>query len=181
MINREAQARFRDGLRKLEQGNARDALPLLDAAVSLEHKDNATGISLATYRSYQGLCQCLAGSEMYRGLRSCRQARKADPTSPAIWYNLGRAALILERRAEAHRAFRQGLRIQPGHPGITRALRTMGVRRRPVLGFLHRQSFVNVALGRLRTVLAREVRLPVKGSTEVLGASADGRESPAGT
>ena len=148
MIVREAEVRFREGLQQLERGRARDALPLLAAAVKIQQGADGSGFTQATYRSYHGLCQCLAGSEMYRGLRSCRRASKSDPTNPAIWFNLGRAALILGRRSEAHRAFRRGLRNQPGHPGITRALHTLGRRRRPILRFLPRQSLINVLLGR---------------------------------
>ena len=151
MIVRDAEVRFRQGLQQLERGRVRDALPLLASAVKIQQGFDGSGFIQATYRSYHGLCQVLAGSEMYRGLRDCRRASKSDPTNPAILFNLGRAALVLKRRKEAHRAFQRGLQVQPGHPGITRALKTMGVRRRPFLDFLPRGSFVNVMLGRMCT------------------------------
>ena len=165
MIAREAERCFREGLQQLEYGRAREALPLLASALRIQNNSDSSGFIQATYKSYHGLCQCLAGSEMYRGLCSCRQASKTDPTNPAIWFNLGRAAMIVSRRDEAHRAFRRGLQIQPGHPGITRALTTMGVRRGPVLGFLPRGSFVNVFLGRMRSSAKR--RYSVSSSSRI--------------
>ena len=164
MIVREAEVRFREGLQQLERGRARDALPLLAAAVKIQQGVDGSGFTQATYRSYHGLCQCLAGSEMYRGLRSCRRASKSDPTNPAIWFNLGRAAMILTRRSEAHRAFQRGLKILPGHPGITRALQKMGRRRSPIVGFLPRGNFINVLLGRTCAYFSASRTAPAKSN-----------------
>jgi hypothetical protein len=54
------------------------------------------------------------------------------------------------RRKDAHQAFMRGLSIQADHQGIIRALKDMGVRRRPVIPFLSRDNPLNVYLGRVR-------------------------------
>jgi hypothetical protein len=45
----------------------------------------------------------------------------------------------------------RGLSIQSDHQGIIRALKDMGVRKRPVLPFLNRNNPLNVYLGRVRS------------------------------
>jgi hypothetical protein len=40
--------------------------------------------------------------------------------------------------------------MDPGHAGIVRELKQMGIRRRPVLPFLARDNRLNVLLGRIR-------------------------------
>ena len=80
-------------------------------------------------------------------------SRLLEELRPDVWLNLSRVAAMARRRGEAHRALCQGLERHPGHNGLARELRRMGVRRQPVLGFLPRSHPINVKLGRLRTVL----------------------------
>ena len=145
-----AEDRFQQGLHRLASGRARDALPFISEAIRIHHESEGDGYSQATYLSYHGLCLCLTRSEMYRGVRDCREATQMDPCNAAIWWNLGRVALMVGRRAEAQRAFHKGLHVQPGHAGIVRDLDRMGRRRPPVLGFLSRSHPSNRLLGRLR-------------------------------
>ncbi len=150
MFVQEAENRFQTGLQHLARGRARDALPFIGAAVEVQHERTTGGRGQAIYLSYQGLCLCLTRSDVHGGLHRCRRAAKFDPISLEIWWNLGRAALMVGHRGEAYRAFREGLRICPGHPSLSRCLLRMGRRRPPVLSFLARCHPINVLLGRLR-------------------------------
>jgi len=49
------------------------------------------------------------------------------PESPAIWVSLGDLELAAENREAAIEAYRAGLALLPGHAGILRKLRAMGV------------------------------------------------------
>jgi len=149
MLVREAEDRFREGLRHLARGRAREALPFITAAVDLQTKFDPTAHAQATYLSFQGLCLCLTRSGVHSGVQLCRRASEMDPCNPDIWRNLGSVTLMVGRRAEAYRAFNAGLRVQAGHPGIVRDLRRMGIRSRPVLPSLARSNPINVLLGRL--------------------------------
>lgn len=150
MFVREAENRFRTGLHHLARGRAGDALPFIGAAVEVQQERSTGDHAQALYLSYQGLCLCLTRTDVHGGLRQCRRAAKSDPISLEVWWNLGRVALMVGRRGEAYRAFREGLRIYPEHPSLSRCLRRMGRRRPPVLSFLGRRHPVNVLLGRLR-------------------------------
>lgn len=150
MFVQEAENRFRTGLEHLSRGRARDALPFIGAAVEVQQETDAGGHAQATYLSYHGLCLCLTRSSMSGGLQKCRLAAKMDPINPEVWWNLGQVALILERKGEAYRSFREGLRMYPRHPRINNSLQRMGVRRPAVLSFLSRRNPINRLLGRLR-------------------------------
>jgi Flp pilus assembly protein TadD len=155
MLVREAEDRFQRGMQHLARGRARDALPFITAAVEAQTEIDANAHGQATYLSYQGLCLCLTRSGVHTGVQLCRRASKMDPCNPEIWRNLGTVTLMVGRRAEAHRAFLEGLRVQPGHPGIVRDLRRMGIRRRPILPSLGRSNPINILLGRLTRTAPR--------------------------
>ena len=150
MFVQEAENRFQTGLHHLARGRARDALPFLGAAIEVQLETDIAGQGQALYLSYQGLCLCLTRTDLHEGLHQCRRAAKLDPFNLEVRWNLGRTALMAGRRGEAYRAFREGLRIHPGHSYLSRCLLRMGRRRPPVLSFLPRSNPVNVLLGRLR-------------------------------
>ena len=108
MFVQEAENRFQAGLQHLARGRAQDALPFIGAAVEVQQERSTGDHAQAVYLSYQGLCLCLTRTNLRGGLSQCRQATKFDPTNLEVWWNLGRVALIVGRRAEAYRAFRAG-------------------------------------------------------------------------
>jgi Flp pilus assembly protein TadD len=165
MFVQEAESRFQQGLKQLARGRAREALPFISAAMEVHQENDRWGKEHATYLSYKGLCQCLTRSGVHAGLQGCRRATELDPWNPDIWWNLGRVSLIVGRRAHAHHALLEGIRLQPGHPGILRDLRRMGIRRIPPMPFLTRSHPVNILLGRIGSLF----RLPAsrRGPTPV--------------
>ena len=171
MFVQEAENRFQTGLQHLARGRAQDALPFIGAAVEVQQQTDTGSQAQAVYLSYQGLCLCLTGVDMRGGLHQCRRAAQMDPITLEVWWNLGRVALKAGRRGEAYRAFREGLRIHPGHPSLSRCLLRMGRRRPRVLSFLSRRHPVNVLLGRLRR--------PVRPRESASGARARVGRAPA--
>ena len=106
------------------------------------------------YLSYYGLCLALERHEMHEALRYCREAVTLESYNPDIRCNLGLVLLRSDRRREAFRCFLRVLNLDPSHAPAQRALRAMGVRRRPAIPFLARTNPINVFFGRIRTVEA---------------------------
>ena len=179
MFVKQAETCFRKGMQLLARGHAKEALPFISAALQIQREVDDAGYSQATYLSYHGLCMCLTRSGMREGLRDCRQACAMDACNPDIWWNLGRVTLMIGRRAEAQRACHEGLRIQPGHAGILRLLREMGLRREPVLSFLSRENPINVMLGRLQHRTPRPAKL--QREPHEIGADRQATRDRAGT
>ncbi len=149
MLNREAEASFERGHRALEKNDWKEATAFFEAAVTLERK-LCPHSPQARYRSFYGLCVGLAKKRHFDAIRLCRSAITLERYNPDLHLNLGRVFFDAGRKREAHRAFVQGLRQETGHMELIRAVKRMGLRKRPVLRFLRRTHPLNVALGRMR-------------------------------
>jgi len=149
MLLQAAEQSFQKGLEFLHLGQHREALAFFRGAIEIENRMNGT-THQARYLSYYGLSLALTRGGLHEAVRCCRLAAKQEGYRPEVCLNLGRVLLMAGRRREAHRALKRALRIQPGSREIRRELKRMGIRRRPVLPFLPRESSINVFLGRIR-------------------------------
>jgi len=145
-----AEEHFHRGEEALEQGRQELALGHFRAAHRLDPVS-------ARYRSYYGLAVGLVERRLDRALDLCRSAAREEFFQPLHYHNLALLHLAFGFKAEAVRYLRRGLMIDPDNENIDAALRRMGIRRRPPLAFLRRQSFVNRWIGRL---LGRPVSAP---------------------
>jgi tetratricopeptide (TPR) repeat protein len=138
-----AEAHFLEGQAELERQR-------IDAA--LEHFRCAQRLdpSSPRYRSFFGLCLGLGERRFDRALELCRSAAKEEFFNPALYHNLARLHLAFGFKAEGLRYLRRGLMIDPQNAPILAEMRALGVRRRPVLGFLRRGHLINRWMGRLR-------------------------------
>jgi hypothetical protein len=98
--------------------------------------------------------RALALGELGAGLRACVTALRRGAHVPDVCCALGSVLLHTGDRARAHAVFRKGLSSDPVHPHLRVKLRSMGVRRPPVLRSLPRSHAVNRFLGFLRARLA---------------------------
>jgi tetratricopeptide (TPR) repeat protein len=135
-----AEEHFRRGLAALDSGARDEALEQLRTAHRLDP-------SHARYRSYFGLALGIVERRFDKALELCRSAAKEEFFNPALYHNLARVHLAFGFRAEAIRFLRRGLMIDPGNREIAAELRSLGVRRRPVFGFLGREHLLNRWLG----------------------------------
>ncbi len=119
---------------------------------ALEHFRNAHNLDRANprYRSFYGLGLALVERRFDRALELCRSAAKEEFFNPELYHNLARVHLAFGFKAEAIRYLRRGLMIDPGNGEMIQELRSLGMRRAPVLGFLPRRHPINRLLGRLR-------------------------------
>jgi Tfp pilus assembly protein PilF len=148
MLSQQAEQSFQQGIEFLSRGQARDALAYFGGAIEIETHSQPNQLQ-SRYLSYYGLCLGLTGGDLHEAIQRCRQAVKSEGYRSDVCWNLGRVLFIAGRRRQAYNALQRGLQAQPGHPGILRDLRRMGIRRRPVIPFLNRGSKVNIFLGRI--------------------------------
>jgi tetratricopeptide (TPR) repeat protein len=138
-----AEEHFREGHSELDRDR-------VDAA--LEHFRAAHRLDPASprYRSYFGLCLGLGERRFDRALELCRSAAKEEFFNPALYHNLARLHLAFGFKADGLRFLRRGLMIDPQNAAILAEMRALGLRRKPVLGFLRRGHLFNRWFGRLR-------------------------------
>src|SRR5436190_14503109 len=79
----------------------------------------------------------------------CRHALSREFVDPDLFADLGHVYVVAGMRRRALEAVNRGLAIDPQHARLITLRKEMGLRRRPVLGFLERGHPLNVFLGRL--------------------------------
>jgi tetratricopeptide (TPR) repeat protein len=137
-----AQEHFRQGCEDLGE-------QVLDRALAHFRTAHRLDPGSARYRSYYGLVLGLCERRWEQALELCRSAARDEFFDPIHYHNLARLHLAFGFKAEALRLLRRGLMIAPDHEQIIVALRGLGVRRRPPIGFLRRENKLNRWLGML--------------------------------
>lgn len=150
---RRAERAFEKGLQSIARGDFLAALAFFEASMALLPSESGT-LAVAAM-SYYGLCLACATDRLPEARDLCEAAVEAVPEDPDLYLNLGRVCERQEDREHAFRTYVRGLRLNPRHPGLVEALRRLGFRRRPVIGFLPRHHAVNRVLGSLRAALQR--------------------------
>ncbi|MGH9707294.1 MAG: tetratricopeptide repeat protein, partial [Candidatus Acidiferrales bacterium] len=134
---------FKECLKNLRDGLASDAL---------QHARRALGIAPKNpfYLSYTGLLAAVAEKRFGDGEALCREALGMKVNHAQLYLNLAEVYQQAGRQPDAIQVLEKGL-ISAGRDfRIRRALEKIGVRRPPVLSFLHRSHPVNRTLGVLR-------------------------------
>lgn len=88
--------------------------------------------------------------QVKEGLRLCEHAVRAQFYHPDCHLNLARVHVLAKNRKGAVNAIAQGLALDPRNAALRALHNEIGVRKRPVLGFLARNNPVNRTLGKLR-------------------------------
>ncbi len=101
------------------------------------------------YMAFYGLCLIRLGNRE-EGFNKCVVAAETELNNPEVFLYLAKAAILMRRRKMALRAISQGLVIEPTHMELKLLRKGMGVRRKPILGFLSRNNILNVLFGKLR-------------------------------
>jgi hypothetical protein len=102
------------------------------------------------YYSYLGYGIARCQKRTAEGLKLCRHAVKIQFYEPDNFLNLARTALLANERAEAVRAVRKGLKMDPNNLEMQTLYRELGIRQLPVLPFLARSNPLNLILGKIR-------------------------------
>ncbi|HEY5649176.1 MAG TPA: tetratricopeptide repeat protein [Nitrospiria bacterium] len=129
------------------ESSYREALGCLRRVLASYERDFVGEIP-AKLLSYFGLSLAMEEERINEAVVYCTRAIKKDPYQSDFYVNLARVHLHVGRRSEAVRVLEKGLRIDNRDPGILLELQELGVRRKPVLGFLGRGNPVNKVLGK---------------------------------
>ena len=105
--------------------------------------------------SYYGLVLGLGENRLQEAVTYCTMAIKKEFYHPEFYVNLARVYQKANRRASAVDVLYKGLKVDNQDKTIHAELFKLGVRQKPVIGFLKRDHLVNKYLGILRSRLAR--------------------------
>lgn len=134
---------FKECLKHLRDGHPEEALL---------HARRALGIAPKNpfYLSYTGLLAAMAERRFADAESLCQEALGMKVNHAQLYLNLAEVYHQAGRQPEAIQILEKGL-ISAGRDfRIRRALEKMGLRREPVMTFLHRSHPVNRALGKWR-------------------------------
>lgn len=135
---RKAYQEHKRALQELEAGNVLSALARVEMALKLF--DNPEWYPLL------GFCIAKERGHVSKGLELCRSALTWQPEQPEHYYYLGRVLLVANRKDEAIQALRQGLGLGDCQ-SIKTLLHELGIRKPPVIPWLHRDNLLNKWLG----------------------------------
>lgn len=107
------------------------------------------------YLSAYGLCLAREGRNFEPAVRLCRLAVNMLPYDTELRVNLGRVYRLKGDNAAAYALIHGAWEIDQQNAGATMELKRMGIRREPVLQFLHRSCFPNPMLGKVRARVER--------------------------
>lgn len=148
MPERLSENSFRKGLRAATRGDFLLALAYFEASMQLVRRDGLAAAPMK-YLSYYGLCLAMASDRLHEAREICEGALEAEFYNPDLYLNLGKVYIRTGDRGRAFGTLVRGLRLSPRHPGLIREIRRLGLRRRPVVRFLHRSHPLNRFLGRV--------------------------------
>lgn len=136
-----------------------EALPLLTRAFELKDRGHDLGGEFYSFLGY-AIAKCQnRGKE---GLQLCEHAVKIEFYNTDNYLNLARVQFLTGNRRQGVDALERGLKLDRANEKLIALQREMGIRRRPVFGFLSRDNLFNQILGRLRHGFAGPAKLPPK-------------------
>lgn len=159
------------GTVKLQQGQAGEALPLLERSVRRRGKDPHARAALGT-----ALLECGRAEE---AIRAFRRALDIEPRHADALHNLGNALAGLGRHGEARRAFERLVALHPNHPGALNNLALCLIADRqyePAIGHLRKavaiapdypNALCNLGLALLETGQADEAVVALRRSLAI--------------
>ena len=146
------------GIQHCRGGDWRVGLEILRKVARKEEKESKLP---SLYYSFLGYGAAIVDGARKDGLALCQHAVKVDRYEPENWLNLARVYLLANDRQRGVKALEKGLKLSPRHPALCELRREIGYRRKPVVPFLPRDSFINRYLGE-----RRHQRLQAKGEVD---------------
>lgn len=114
----------------------------------------------ASALSYYGLCLALNKGRVREAAEFCQLAIQREFYGSEHYLNLARVWASGRSRRKAIEALDRGLAVDPNNSALRTYRVELGVRRTPVLPFLHRDNPLNVTLGRMRHTMAKPKATP---------------------
>ncbi|MBI3811328.1 MAG: tetratricopeptide repeat protein [Nitrospirae bacterium] len=140
------------GCAYLKESNYREALVYFRRLLAA-YEESPDAAVPAELLSNCGLALALGENRISEAVAYCTSAIKKEFYHPEFYVNLARVYLKANRRSSAVDVLNKGLKIDGQNPGILTELRKLGIRRKPVVGFLARGNPINKVLGRVKARL----------------------------
>ncbi len=110
--------------------------------------------------SYYGLCLAMEKGRIKEASEYCELALEHEFFNPEHYANMGQVWIKAGYRRKAVDALERGLAVEPTNPRLRKLRESIGVRKPPVIRFLHRDNPVNVSLGKVRRKLKEKPKSP---------------------
>lgn len=147
----------------LKESNYREALVYFRRLLAAYEEDPSAAVP-AELLSYCGLALALGENRISEAVTYCTSAIKKEFYHSEFYVNLARVYLKANRRFSAVDVLNKGLKIDSQNPRILLELQRMGMRRKPLLGFLTRGNVINKFLGRITARLHAKDKKPINRS-----------------
>ncbi|MCC6129077.1 MAG: hypothetical protein IT186_04050 [Acidobacteria bacterium] len=136
------------GVSAARSGGFERGLIFLSEAYRLLQGDAAkfSPVALSSY----GLCLAKHKGRIKEAAEFCQLAIEREFYNPEHYGNMAKVWIQGRARRKAVDAIERGLQIDPGNKALRKLREEIGVRRRPVIPFLHRDNPLNISLGRMR-------------------------------
>jgi len=113
---------------------------------------NSTSNETPEMLSLMGYSLAKQSGQLKEGIALCEKAISLNPNHTEHYLNLGRIYLLANKREAAIRIFKTALRIRKDQR-IIHELRSMGIRKPPIISSLSRDHLVNVWAGKVLKML----------------------------
>lgn len=138
MATTELLEQIRGGVSEARKGNTLLARMHLEEAV--KHTRNPEVLA------WYGYCLARDRKQFGQAINLCKEALETAPDNPDIYLAVGKIYMLAGRKRSAISAFNKGLKMGR-NDAIVKQLHLIGLRKDPILGFMDRDSFINVYLG----------------------------------
>ncbi|MCI4397300.1 MAG: hypothetical protein JHC34_00525 [Acidobacteria bacterium] len=101
--------------------------------------------------SFIGMLKAVRDNQLFQGLEICKKAVAQDADEPLCYLNLAKVYMAMNDRYHAVQMIQKGLkRHTPTREILYRYYQSIGIRKKPPIGFLDRNNPVNKVLGKLK-------------------------------
>ncbi len=121
--------------------------------------------------SYYGCLQAIVDKKYRSGVDTCKKAitllKKAETFGeellyPVFYLNLGRAYVAAGKKKDAIESFNKGLEYDNSNRELLKELRSLGMRKKPLVPFLDRSNPINKYIG---MILHMKEKKPAAGKS----------------
>lgn len=138
MSNSYIEELYKKGVAAIDRGDTLSALVFFEKAIQIENNP-----SISSYFAY---CISKERGQYIKAISLCEEAMNKEPEIPDIYLNLGRIYLLQNKKEEAVKIFREGMKFGKNQR-IIEELNKLGIRKPPVIPFLKRSNPINKYLG----------------------------------
>ena len=101
--------------------------------------------------SFLGMLKAVRDNQLFQGLEICKKAVSQDADEPLCYMNLAKVYMAMNDRYHAVQMIQRGLkRHTPTRDILYKYYQSIGIRKKPPIGFLDRNHPVNKVLGKLK-------------------------------